>query len=137
MASRFQRLATVPWLMTNASLPGTSPLPLSFKSKHTISATHLAGGLARREGKPRARRPAKCMSSDSLFRNGGWQFGRRNARLRAEGAAQRQPQNELGALAGRALHQDVAAVLAQDLAADGQPQARPLRAFSADERTED
>src|SRR5262245_52151297 len=39
----------------------------------------------------------------------------------------RQPQDKLAALPWFAVEQDVAAVLAQDLAADGQTQARPLR----------
>src|SRR5262249_45137662 len=36
-----------------------------------------------------------------------------------------------------AVHHDIAAVLAQDLAAHGQPQAGAARAFAADERLED
>src|SRR5262249_1050002 len=52
-------------------------------------------------------------------------------------ALQRQAQDHARALAGLTLHQDVATVLAQDFATDGQAQAGALGALGANEGFED
>src|SRR5262249_28738483 len=56
------------------------------------------------------------------------------AEVLGERAAKRNPQRELAALAGLAVDKDVAAVLAENLAADRQAQAGPLGALGAEER---
>ena len=54
------------------------------------------------------------------------------AQLGGQGAAQRQPQHETAAFADLALHGDVAAMLAQDLAADGESKPGALGALGAE-----
>src|SRR5439155_9010070 len=67
---------------------------------------------------------------------------RRHVRVRLpeidrQRALHRQAQDESASLARLALHDDVAAVLAEDLATDRQSQAGALRALAADEWLED
>src|SRR5437879_3042072 len=57
--------------------------------------------------------------------------------LITERTLERQAQNELTALARLAVQENVAAVFPKNLAANGQTQAGPFRAFAADERFED
>src|SRR5688572_6340481 len=54
-----------------------------------------------------------------------------------EGTGDRQPQDERAADADFAVEDDIAAVLAEDLAADGKSQPRAARSLGAHERLED
>src|SRR5579872_3033441 len=82
-----------------------------------------------------SRAAAAFVSLGLFFRRQDGKAGGSAARVVA-GVAQRQPQREEAALADFALHEDVAAVFAHDLAADGQAQPRAARPFRADERPE-
>src|SRR5262249_26150502 len=64
------------------------------------------------------------------------QVGAGAARVDAQGALDRQPKGKKAPLAQLALDQDVAAVLAENFAADGQAQAGALGPLAADKRPE-
>src|SRR6266498_2202710 len=72
-----------------------------------------------------------------LWRRQDLHVGARAARVAPDGAFQGQPQDKHGGLPRLALHHNVAAVLAENLAADCQPQSCALGSLCADEGFED